>query len=45
MPKPETLHENEINQLLWDFEIQADHLIKARYSDPAIVKKKKVKRK
>ena len=42
---PESVLENETQKLLWDFEIQTDHLISARRSDLVIVKKKKKKRK
>ena len=30
---PESVLENEIHKLLWDFEIQTDHLISARQPD------------
>ena len=30
MYKPESVLENEMHKLLWDFEIQMDHLISAR---------------
>ena len=36
MHKPESILENETNKILWDFEIQTDHLIPARR--PAWVK-------
>ena len=38
-----TILENETCKLLWDFEIQTDHLISARRPDLVIVKKKKKK--
>ena len=31
--------ENEMNKILWDFEIQTDHLISGRQPDLVIVKK------
>ena len=31
--KPESLLENKMNKILWDFEIQLDHLILARRPD------------
>ena len=34
--KPETILENEMRKILWDFEIQTGHLIPARGSDPII---------
>ena len=44
MNKPVSVLENETQKLLWDFEIQTDHLISARRPDPVIVKKKKKKK-
>ena len=41
----EFVTENETHKLLWDFEIQTDHLISARRLDLVIVKKKKKKKK
>ena len=41
MHKPESVLENEMHKILWDFEIQIDHLILARRPDLVIVKKKK----
>ena len=38
---PESVLENEISKILWDIEIQADHLISAKRPDLVIVKKKK----
>ena len=38
MHNPEFVLENEMHKLLWDFEIQTDHVISARASDS---KKKK----
>ena len=37
----ESILENEMHKLLWDFEIQTDHLISARQPDLVIVNKKK----
>ena len=39
MHKPESVLENEMQKILWDFEIQTDHLNLARWPD--LVKKKK----
>ena len=36
--------ENDLHKLLWDFNIQTDHLIPARRPDLIIIKKKKKKR-
>ena len=33
MNKPESILENEIHKILWDFAIQTDHLIPTRRSD------------
>ena len=38
---PESVLENETHKLLWDFEIQMDHLISARRLDLIIINKKK----
>ena len=40
----ESVLENEKHKILWDFEIQTDHLILARRPDLVIVNKKKKKR-
>ena len=40
MNNPETVKENETPKVLWDFEIQADHLISARRPGLVIVEKK-----
>ena len=37
----ETVMENETHKIIWDFEIQTDHLISAREQYIVIVKKKK----
>ena len=41
MHNPASVPENETHKLLWDFEIQTDHLISARRSDLLIINKKK----
>ena len=41
MHNPESVLENEMYKLIWDFEIQTDHQILVRRPDLAIVKKKK----
>ena len=41
MRNAESTLKDETHKLLWDFEIQMDHLILARWPDPVIVKKKK----
>ena len=40
MHAPESVLENEMHKLLWDFEIQTYHLILARWLDLLMVKKK-----
>ena len=37
---PESIQENETHELVWDFEIQMDHLISAIPPNLAVVKKK-----
>ena len=37
--------ENDAHKLLWDFDIETDHLISARRSHLLIIKKKKKKEK
>ena len=37
---PESVLENETHKLLWDFEIQTDHLISARRPDLMVINKK-----
>ena len=44
MHNPESVLENEMHNLLWDFEIQTDHQISARQLDLIITKKKKKKK-
>ena len=41
MHNSESVLENEMHKLLWDFEIQMDHLISARRPDVVIINKKK----
>ena len=41
MHSPESILENEMHKLLWDFEIQTDLLILARRPDQVLVYKKK----
>ena len=41
MLNSESVLVNETHKLLWNFEIQTDHLISARRSDQAIINKKK----
>ena len=44
MHNPESVLENETRRLLWDFEIQMDHLISARRPNRVIIIKKRKKR-
>ena len=41
MHNPESVLENETHKLLWDIDIQTDHLISATRLELAIVSKKK----
>ena len=41
MHNPESILENGTHKILWDFEIQTDHLISARRPDLEIVNKKR----
>ena len=41
MHNPAPVLENDTHKLLWDFNIQTDHLISARRSDLIMIKKKK----
>ena len=41
MLNPASLQENDTHKLLWDFDIQMDHLISARRPDLIIMNKKK----
>ena len=45
MHNPAPVLENDTHKLLWDFDIQTDHLISARGPDFIIINKKKKKRK
>ena len=45
MLNPECVLENETHKLLWDCEIQTDHLISAKQPELIITKKKKKKEK
>ena len=40
MPNPELFLEDEVHKILWDFEIQTDHVISARRPEIVIVNKK-----
>ena len=41
MHNPESVLENEMHKLLWDFQIQADHLLSVKWPDLIIINKKK----
>ena len=41
MYNPASVLENDTHKLLWDFDIQTDHLIPARRPNLIIIKKKK----
>ena len=41
MNNPESVKENEMHEIYWDFETQTDQLTPARISDLMIVKRKK----
>ena len=45
MHNPASVLENDTHKLLWDFDIQTDHLISARRPDLIIINKKKKKKK
>ena len=45
MHNPESFLENEVHNILWNFEIQTDHLISIKRLDQVVVKKKKKKKK
>ena len=45
MHNPAPVLENDTHKLLWDFNIQTDHLISARRPDLIIINKKKKKKK
>ena len=42
MHKPISVLENDTYKLLWDFDIQTDHLISARQPDLMIINNKKI---
>ena len=44
MRNPESVLENESRKIIWDFEIQMDHLISARRPNLVTVNKKKKKK-
>ena len=41
MHKPESFLENETHKIIWDFEVQTDHLIPARRPDLVLIDKKR----
>ena len=41
MQKPESVLENETHKILWDFEVQTDHLIPARRPNLVLIDKKR----
>ena len=45
MHNPAPVIENTTHKLLWDFNIQSDHLIPVRRPDLIIIKKKKKRKK
>ena len=45
MHNPESVLENETSKILWDFDIQTDHLISVRQPGPLIISKEKKPRK
>ena len=42
MHHPASILENDTHKLLWDFDIQPDHLISARRPDLIIINKKEI---
>ena len=40
MHNPESVLENEMQKVLWDFEVQADYIISARRPDLVIIKER-----
>ena len=44
MQNPAPVQENDTHKLLWDFDIQTDHLISARRPDLIIINRKKKKK-
>ena len=45
MHNPAGVFENDTHKLLWNFDVQMDHLISARRPDLIIINKKKKKKK
>ena len=45
MHKLESIPDNETHKILWDFEIQTDHVIPAKRPDPVNINQKKKKKK
>ena len=45
MHNPAPVQENDTHKLLWDFDVQTDHLISARRPDLIIINKQKKKKK
>ena len=43
MHKPESILENEMHEIPWDFEIQTDHPIQTRRPDLVLINKKEKK--
>ena len=41
MHKPESIQENEKQNILWNFEMQTNHQISIRRPDPVIISKEK----
>ena len=41
MHKPASILENDTHKLLWDFDIQTDHIIMARGTNLIVIKRKK----
>ena len=45
MHNPKSVRKNETHIIIWDFQIQTDHIISARRPDLVIINKKKITRK
>ena len=45
MPQQESVLENKMDSILWDLDLQTDHLISARRADLVLINKKKKKKK
>ena len=43
MHKPESVLEDEMLKILWDFDVQTEHLVSARITDLLSIKKKEKK--